>query len=170
MLENTDFKIGFEEIPLSKTGMDKVEFYVSMNRGEERRPLKNVVSGGEASRLLLALKCVFTDLSDTSLIIFDEIDSGVSGRVAFAVGSKMASISKNIQTIAITHLAPVAAFADQHHYVYKEDINEHTITYVKTLTEEERIEELASISSGVNDESIKAAKILLDQAREKKGI
>ncbi len=169
VLDNADFRILFEEIPLSKTGMDKVEFYVSMNKGEERRPLKNVVSGGEASRLLLALKCVFTDLSDTSLIIFDEIDSGVSGRVAFAVGSKMASISQNIQTIAITHLAPVAAFADHHHYVYKQDINEHTITHVKTLTEKERIEELASISSGINEESLKAAKILLEQARKKKG-
>lgn len=166
MLNNVKFSININEIELNNNGIDNVEFFVSLNKGEELKPLKDVASGGEISRLMLALKTIFTSLSDCSLAIFDEIDTGVSGKVGLAMGKKMKSISKNTQVLSITHLASVAACADAHYYIYKEDNSESSATHIKQLNEEEIIKEIANISStDVSEKAIAAAKELYKLAQ-----
>ena len=166
MLNNVKFVVQIKETDLKKTGIDDIEFYISLNKGEDLKPLKNVASGGEISRLMLSLKTVFTSLSDTSLVIFDEIDTGVSGKVGLAIGQKMAHISKSVQVLSITHLAPVAACADSHYYIYKEDDAEYSHTLIKKLNEEEIINELAMISStNTSSVSLDAAKALYEEAK-----
>jgi len=162
LLPNTNFKISFNDIEMNGSGTDDIEFLISLNKGEDLKPLKSVASGGETSRLMLALKTVFAKISDTGLLIFDEIDSGVSGKVALAVGEKMSLISKDAQVFCITHLAPVAAFADSHYLIYKVDDSKSSKTNVKLLNKDEVVNELASISSSdVNSSSVAAAKELL---------
>ena len=117
MLNNVQFNAKIDKTDINPNGIDCVEFYVSLNKGEDLKPLKDVASGGEISRLMLALKTIFTSLSDCVLAIFDEIDSGVSGKVGLAMGQKMKSISKKTQVLAITHLAPVAACGDAHYFI-----------------------------------------------------
>lgn len=164
MLNNVNFKVSINTVELNKKGIDDIEFFISLNKGEELKPLKNVASGGEISRLMLALKTIFTKLSECSLVIFDEIDTGVSGKVALSMGKKMKTISKDVQTLSITHLAPVAACADNHYYIYKTD---NSNTRVKKLDYNERIEELANISSTEKtDNSISAAKELYKLGQE----
>lgn len=164
MLNNIIFKVNINEVELNANGIDDVEFYISLNKGEDLKPLKNVASGGEISRLMLALKTIFTRLSNSILVVFDEIDTGVSGKVALSMGKKMKQISKDTQTLAITHLAPVAACADNHYYIYK--TNESN-TKVKELSKQEIIEELASISSTESSQkAIDAAKELYKLAQE----
>ena len=167
MLNNVVFKVKIDEVELNNKGIDNVEFFISLNKGESLKPLKDVASGGEISRLMLALKTIFTSLADTSLIIFDEIDTGVSGKVGLAIGQKMADIARNTQVISITHLAPVAACAKNHYYIYKVDNNGVTSTAVKQLNHDEIINELAFISSADNsDKSLEAAKQLYKMAQE----
>ena len=167
MLNNVVFKVKIDEVELNNKGIDNVEFFISLNKGESLKPLKDVASGGEISRLMLALKTIFTSLADTSLIIFDEIDTGVSGKVGLAIGQKMANIARNTQVISITHLAPVAACAKNHYYIYKVDNNGVTSTAVKQLNHDEIINELAFISSADNsDKSLEAAKQLYKTAQE----
>ena len=167
MLNNVNFSVVFNETNLNKNGIDDVEFYISLNKGEELKPLRNVASGGEISRLMLSLKSVFTSLSDTSLVVFDEIDSGVSGKVGLSIGQKMAHIAKNAQVLTITHLASVAACADCHFYIYKEDNSEYSRTLIRRLNEEEIIKELAMISSTDTSEvSLDAARALYYNAKE----
>ncbi len=167
MLENASFSVRFEKGDLGSRGYDETEFLVSMNKGESLKPLRNVASGGEISRLMLALKSIFTSLSDTSLVIFDEIDSGVSGRTALAIGQKMAKIAKRTQVMTITHLAAVAACADSHYYIYKSDETDQTTTKIRSLNRDEIISELAFISNADDSEtSRKAAEELYLQAQE----
>ena len=138
-----------------------------MNKGEELKPLKNVASGGEVSRLLLALKAVFVRLSNTDLLILDEIDTGVSGKVGLMMGKKIAMIAKDCQVLCITHLASVAACANQHYYIYKEDIDGKTTTKIRQLDNKQIINELANISSSSDDENaLLAAKDLYNKAQE----
>lgn len=166
LLINTNFNILFNEIEMNSKGIDDVEFLISLNKGEELKPLKNVASGGETSRLMLALKTVFAKISDTGLLIFDEIDTGVSGKVALAVGEKMSLISKDAQVFCITHLAPVAAFADNHYFIYKVDDSSSSKTNVKLLSNDEIVNELATISSSeINDSSTAAAIELLNTVK-----
>ena len=157
LLVNINFDIVFNETTLNPLGYDEVEFMVSLNKGEELKPLRNVASGGEISRLLLALKVVFSKLSNTELLILDEIDSGVSGRVALSIGEKIAKIGKDIQVLCISHLAPVAACANSHYLIYKEDDDESTYTNVKKLNEDELIKQLAIISNTSEDDTALAA-------------
>lgn len=167
LLNNVVFKVDIKETELNPNGIDDVEFFISLNKGEELKPLKNVASGGEISRIMLALKSVFTKLSDTSLIIFDEIDSGVSGKTALSVGQKMAKIASDTQVLTITHLAAVAACADNHYYIYKNDEKGYSNTSIKKLNKDEIINELAFISNADNSEaSIEAAKKLYYSAQE----
>ena len=166
ILPNAAFDIRFEECELCQNGFDSVEFYVSMNKGEDLKPLKNAASGGEISRLMLAMKAVFTSLSQTTLAIFDEIDTGVSGKVALAIGLKIAAIARSTQVLCISHLAAVAACAKEHFYIYKSDEAGYSNTSVRKLDEKQIIEELAMIStSEVNDSAVQAAKALYDNAQ-----
>lgn len=166
MLNHINFEVNFNEVELNNNGIDDVEFYISLNKGEDLKPLRNVASGGEISRLMLALKSVFTSLSDTSLLIFDEIDTGVSGKTSLAVGQKMAKIAKDSQVITITHLAAVAACAKNHFYIYKNDDSKVSKTLIKKLSKDEIINELAFISSADNSKSsLSAAKELYETAQ-----
>ncbi len=160
VLPNTVFEIVLNPVDLNSNGIDDVEFYVAMNKGEVPKPLKNAASGGEISRLMLALKAVFNAYSATSLAIFDEIDTGVSGKVALAIGQKIADIAKSTQVLCITHLAAVAACAKEHFYIYKNDEAGYTNTSVKQLNQDEIIKELAMISTSEN------SKAALDAARQ----
>lgn len=168
LLNNIRFDIEFSDCDLGPSGKDEIEFMISLNKGEELKPLRNVASGGEISRLLLALKVVFTKLSNTELLILDEIDTGVSGRVALSIGEKISKIAKDVQVLCITHLAPVAACANSFFLIYKEDNDTSTYTNVKQMSEDELIKELALISNTSTDESaIKAAKDLLDSCQKR---
>ncbi len=167
LLNNCIFKVDVKEKELSSNGIDSIEFLISMNKGEDLKPLKNVASGGEVSRLLLALKAVFVKLTNTDLLILDEIDTGVSGKVGLLVGEKIAKIAKDCQVLCISHLAAVAACASSHYYIYKEDVDNVTCTKIKKLEQNEIINELANISSTSNDENaLKAAKDLYIKAQE----
>ena len=170
LLNNCVFKVDIQSCELNASGSDEIEFYVSMNKGEDLKPLKNVASGGEISRLMLALKSVFSRISDTDLLILDEIDTGVSGNVALAVGEKIARISHSCQVLCITHLSPVAACADAHYLIYKEDDESGTTTRVKKLDKEEILIELASISNtSTNAKAIEAAAELYENAQKLAG-
>lgn len=165
LLSNVQFKIDFQDKNMSFDGIDDVEFMISLNAGESLKALNKVASGGEISRVMLGLKTIFTRLNNTSLVVFDEIDNGVSGKVAFTVGKKMHDIAKDTMVIAITHLAPVAAFADNHLYIYKCDIDGITSTTIKKLNDEEIISELAMISSSIiNGQTKTAAQELIERA------
>lgn len=167
LLNNCLFKVDIKEKELGVNGIDSIEFLISMNKGEELKPLKNVASGGEVSRLLLALKAVFVRLSNTDLLILDEIDTGVSGKVGLMMGKKIAMIAKDCQVLCITHLASVAACANQHYYIYKEDIDGKTTTKIRQLDNKQIINELANISSSSDDENaLLAAKDLYSKAQE----
>ena len=167
LLENIRFKADFKPSELTNSGTDDIEFIISLNRGEDLKPLKTVASGGESARVMLALKIIFARLSDTKLIIFDEIDAGISGKAALAVGRKIASLSDDIQVITITHLAPVAAYADDHYLIYKEDDKEGTHTKVKLLDDKDDIyRELSYLSSGNSSkESLEASRLLYMNAQ-----
>ena len=161
MLPNACFKTVFTECNPSEHGNENVEFMISMNKGEEPKSLVKTASGGELSRLMLGLKVIFTKLQGIQTVIFDEIDTGVSGPVATAIGQKMKALSNSCQVFAVTHLAQVAACADTHYFVSKEDKDNKTITHVTELDEKGRIDQLALISSGsITDISKKAAQEL----------
>ena len=168
MMPNVRFLADIREKDPGEDGMDDLEFLISLNKGEEPRPLIKVASGGELSRLMLGLKTIFTHLSGTGLLVFDEIDSGVSGKVALAMGLKMALIAKSAQVLTITHLASVAACADEHFRIYKEDDAAATHTRVSRLSEEERIAELARISGQDSAAGMAAAAELLERAAAEK--
>ncbi len=163
MLPHALFSIEIKDTNLSSFGCDSVEFYISTNKGESLKPLASTASGGELSRFMLGIKVVFSLLQGISTIIFDEVDSGVSGVVASAIGKKMKHLSTSLQVLSITHIAQVAACADKHYFVYKDQSSDKTITSIKLIDSDDRIKELAMISSGSNSESaLIAAKELFD--------
>lgn len=165
-LEHTQFKVNFLEIEGNSTGIDQVEFMISMNVGQSLQPLSDVASGGELSRIMLGLKTIFTSLQHINTIVFDEIDTGVSGKVALAIGKKMKKIAQNTQVFCVTHLSPVAACATRQYLVEKNVEDHKTVTSITCLNEEERIRQLALISSNsTSDAAIHAAKELLDSAK-----
>lgn len=149
----------------NKEGKDKVEFLISTNLGEDEKELIKIASGGEMSRIMLAIKKVLSDTDKTPVMIFDEIDTGISGNAANAVAEKLNLISKFHQVLCISHLPNIAAAADYNYFISKKVTNERTNTNVRLLQEKEVIEEIARISSGkVNDVTIKYA----TQLRNKK--
>lgn len=135
---------------LLSTGIDKIDFLVTMNPGQPLKSLAKVASGGEISRLMLGLKSIFNRLHGIDIAIFDEIDTGVSGKVARAVGFKMKNLSKDCQILCITHLAQVASLADYHYHVDKKIKENSTFTVVTLLNDKQRIEEIAKLISGNN--------------------
>ncbi len=144
----------------NKSGLDSVEFLIKTNIGDEEKPLIKIASGGEMSRIMLAIKSVLANVDKVPILIFDEIDTGISGKAAKAVSEKMRKISNTHQILAITHLASIAAKADYNYYISKIVENEKTKTTVKKLTEEETIEEIARISNG------ELTKIAIEHAKE----
>ena len=143
-------------------GTERVEFYISTNKGEELRPLRKVASGGELSRITLILKKLLNDRSGINVMVFDEVDTGISGKVARAVGEKLKELSENSQVICITHLPQVASLADAHLLVQKES-GARTVSVIHELSESERVDEIARMLSGfsVTDASRESARELL---------
>ncbi|WP_286072878.1 DNA repair protein RecN [Faecalibaculum rodentium] len=148
MLEHARFEIRRTDKTPGETGMDDITFYASMNPGQPLTPVRQSASGGELSRLMLALKTVFQTREGIDTIIFDEIDTGVSGKVALAMGSKMHKIAENRQVLCITHLASVAVWADRHFTVSKESDGQTTLTRISELDHEETLRELAIMAHG----------------------
>ena len=166
-LPNSRFEVVFNEKEPSADGIDDIEFLMSTNKNVDLRPLAKVASGGELSRIMLGLKIIFTALQGISVVIFDEIDSGVSGTTAFSIGQKMQELAASIQVLSVTHLAQVAACCDLHYYVNKVLINDITTTIVDLLSEKEQIQQLAVLGFGmVNDDSLNAATLLLKEGQK----
>lgn len=151
---------------LYENGIDNIEFLLSANAGEEPKPLSKIASGGELSRIMLAIKCVLSELDDIDPLIFDEIDSGVSGRAALKIAAKMKELSKTHQVICVTHLAQIAAFADEHKLISKEEKDGRTYTCIASLDYNGRKYELARIMGGltVTQSILNSAEELLSSA------
>ncbi len=165
-LNNVSFKIDFKEIIPNvyyENGLDKIEFLVSFNKGEPLKELTKVASGGEMSRLMLAFKAIEAKTKNYSLMVFDEIDTGVSGEAAKKIANKIKEISKNTQVICITHIAIVAASSDHEYLIYKEEKNEETYAYIKELSMDERVKVIAKMIAGnsITSGAILSAKELL---------
>lgn len=156
------FEIAVNEIPLCENGIDDVEFMISTNVSEPLRPLEKVASGGEISRVMLALKSIFAQNDDIDTVIFDEIDTGISGKTSQAVAEEIANLAKYRQIIMITHQAILAAKANRHFYVKKTQ-GDSTSVRIYTLSEEDRLNALAELASGeITDESLNLAKTLIN--------
>ena len=144
-----------------ENGKDKVTFFIKTNIGEDEKELSKIASGGEMSRIMLAIKTVLANSDNTSCLVFDEIDTGISGKAANSVAEQLAKISEKHQVLCISHLPNIAAVADYHYFISKNIVNERTETSVKQLNEEEKVQEIARISSGeINEISIKYAEKL----------
>lgn len=163
-MKNLQFKIEFEKKPFSATGIDAVKFLFSFNKQQPLMPVESTASGGEISRLMLCIKSIIAKSMKLPTIIFDEVDTGVSGDIANRMGELMKEISKNIQVITITHLPQVAAKGDNHFKVYKQDTDESTFTAVRQLDNKERVMEIAAMLSGdkVSEAAINNARTLLN--------
>ena len=148
LLLQAEFEVSFQEIPLSTNGIDAIDFLIQTNVGEGLKSLEKTVSGGEASRLMLAFKSLLLKAKSIPTAIFDEIDTGISGEVAMAVAHKIAEISRFTQVIAITHMPQVASLSDHHILISKSVKEGRTYTFVKKLGLEEKIEEIAHLISG----------------------
>lgn len=151
-------------------GKDYISFYISTNVGEPPKSLPKIASGGELSRIMLALKTIFSSKSQITSIIFDEVDTGVSGRVAQSIAEKIANISLNSQVLCISHLPQVAAMADQHYLISKQVEKNRTYTTVEKIVEEKRVEEISRMMSGteITELTMQHARELLQLANEKK--
>ena len=139
-----------EDKILTRDGSDSIEFYISANRGADAQPLQKIASGGELSRIMLAMKSVISDKDSVSTVIYDEIDTGVSGKTARKIGIKMLSLSRNTQILCVTHSAQIASLADIHFLINKSDVDGTTQTAVHELDEEGRITELSRILGGID--------------------
>ncbi|MCD7775309.1 MAG: DNA repair protein RecN [Clostridiales bacterium] len=170
-MPNTVFSIKIEKCPMTENGVDDIEFYISANKGEEPKPLAKIASGGELSRIMLAIKSVLADKDNVDTLIFDEIDAGVSGRAAEKIAEKLCDVSRQKQVICITHLPSIASFADRHMRISKSVRDEKTYTSVTPLDEDGRMAEIARIIGGNETDKAYAgsAKRLLDIARKYKG-
>ena len=148
----------------NERGFDEVAFFISTNPGEPLKPLEKVLSGGELSRIMLALKCVFADKEEISTLIFDEIDTGISGQVGQRVGEKMYQVSLGHQVLCITHLPQIAILSDYHYFVSKEVVDGKTYTKVKLLEEEDKVKQVASMLGGddITDTTIKNVREMLE--------
>ena len=166
-MPNVVFKVHRERCPLNAMGCDDISFLISVNPGEELKPLSKVASGGELSRIMLAIKTVLSGNGDVDTLIFDEIDSGISGRAAQKVGQKLKEISRHVQTLCITHLAQIASLADTHYLIRKDTDGERTYTVVRELDDAGRIQEIARIIGGAEatDAMLKSAAEMIEKGR-----
>jgi DNA repair protein RecN (Recombination protein N) len=148
-MKKTIFEIQLNPLPLSLKGVDRVEFLISPNVGEEVKPLAKIASGGELSRIMLAMKRILAKVGGRQVLIFDEVDSGIGGAMAEVVGKKLRELSRHHQVICVTHLPQIACFADQHYSVRKEVKSGRTLTLVDALNEESIVDEIARMLGGV---------------------
>ena len=165
-MPNVKFRVNFSKGKYTKNGCDYVEFMISANAGEVVKPLHKIASGGELSRVMLAIKSVLLDKDNVETMIFDEIDTGISGYAADKVGKQLKLVSKGRQVICITHLAQIAATADEHLLILKTTAEDKTYTKVSSLSYEERIREIARIMSGtdITENLYNSAKELIDRS------
>jgi DNA repair protein RecN (Recombination protein N) len=174
-LEGAEFAVQFadrddtKKIEFKESGIDEVEFLIAPNPGEGLKPLVKIASGGETSRLMLALKNVLAQADFIPTLIFDEIDQGIGGRVGFVVGEKMWHLGRRHQVMCVTHLPQLAAFGDEHYRVSKQVSGERTLTGVERLAGGERERELAQMAGSVGETGLKAAGELVLRARQKQG-
>ncbi len=168
-IKNIEFYIDFLSLEeVGENGKDQIDFLISTNKGQDVKSLSQVASGGEISRFMLALKAILADYDNVQTIIFDEIDTGISGRTAQIVGEKLLKISKKRQVVVITHLPQIAALADSHYLIEKNTVDNKTLTSMVKIDQEERVHELARLISGVDitDLSISSAREMLDLTRK----
>jgi len=165
-MENADFRVVWTKTEIGALGSDRIEFYLSTNKGESPRPLSRIASGGELSRIMLAIKNTMAEKDDIGTLIFDEIDTGISGNSAFRIGNKLKQSAGSRQTICVTHSAQIASFADNHFLISKDVRSGRTYTSVQILNYEGRKHELARIISGdsITEISLKNADELLRRA------
>lgn len=158
------------ETGMDSTGMDQVRFLMSANIGEDLKPINKIASGGELARIMLALKSVLAESDDVTTMIFDEVDTGVSGRAATKVARKMAQVAQQKQILCVTHLPQIAAMADVHFFVEKRERAERTYTSITRLSEDGRAAEIARLTAGekITETALNGAKELLKESRELK--
>ena len=160
------FTMEFRELDhVTAEGFDDAEFMIRTNPGEPLRPLKDIASGGELSRIMLAIKTVLAEHDDIDTLIFDEIDAGISGRTAQAVSEKLSVVAKTHQVICITHLPQIAAMADQHYLIEKEVRGEETISTIQALSYHDSVKELARMLGGAQ-----ITQAVYDNAKEMKDL
>ncbi len=166
-MKKTAFEIHMDPLPISLKGVDRVEFLISPNVGEEVKPLAKIASGGELSRMMLAMKRILAKVGGRQVLIFDEVDSGIGGAMAEVVGKKLRELSLHHQVICVTHLPQIASFADQHHSVRKEVKAGRTLTLVDRLDKEAIVDEIARMLGGMKvTEKTKAhAKEMIENAK-----
>ncbi|WNZ88811.1 DNA repair protein RecN [Streptococcus iniae] len=164
-MEKADFKVNFQASKFNRQGNESIEFYIMTNPGEGFKPLVKVASGGELSRLMLAIKSAVSQKEDKTSIVFDEVDTGVSGRVAQAIAQKIYKIGQHGQVLAISHLPQVIAIADYQFFISKESKEDSTVSRVSLLTFEERVEEIAKMIAGhdITETARQQAKDLLQK-------
>ena len=167
LMPHVRLEIQREEVELNSRGIDQLEFLISTNPGEEPKPVVKIASGGELSRMMLAIKTVLSRADFVQTLIFDEIDTGISGSAADRVGKKLSQLSADRQVLCVTHQAQIAAFADNHLFISKSVRDERTFTQVDPLDDEGRVHELARIVGGeaITDSALNHARQLLDAAR-----
>lgn len=150
-MKSVEFKVNFtKKDNFSANGNDNIEFLIATNPGEELKPLSKIASGGEISRIMLAFKSILAENDEIPCLVFDEVDSGISGRTAQIVGEKISNLSKGRQIICISHLPQIAALGDTHFLIFKKVKNGRVISNVKRLDESDRIDELARLLGGVD--------------------
>jgi len=168
-MKGSEFKIEFferDEENCDETGFDKIEFMFTANAGQPLKPLNKIASGGEMSRFMLAVKNITADIDSVDTMIFDEIDTGISGNTANVLANKLAKIGSKHQVICVTHLAQVASYGNTHYYINKSTENNKTNTHLKLLDEEQRVEEIARLIGGeISDYSLSHAKLMLENGK-----
>ena len=168
LMPNVRLEIQRDEVELNSRGIDKIEFLISTNPGEDPKPVSKIASGGELSRMMLAIKTVLSRADFVQTLIFDEIDTGISGSAADRVGRKLSQLSKDSQVLCVTHQAQIAAFADNHLFISKSVHDDRTFTQVDALDTDGRVHELARIVGGeqITDSALNHARELLNSAKE----
>jgi len=170
-MEGAAFKVCFADKAPTPQGIDEVAFQITVNKGQPLRPLAKVISGGETSRIMLALKNIDATREAAGTLIFDEIDTGISGRIAHVTAKKIAHIADERQVICVTHLPQIAAAADTHFYIEKLTRDEKTFTTVRRLGEEELVREIARLSGGMQSEAALAhARELLSRLNRRRSL
>lgn len=177
-MKNTTFEVFFDELPqedcflqkLTAKGVDDVEFLISPNKGEPPKSLAKIISGGEMSRFMLALKVIISRIDGIGTLVFDEIDTGISGVIAYEVAKKLYKISKNAQVIAVTHLPQLAGIADHNYLIKKEVVGDTTLTFVNDIDGEDKLKEVSRLAGGVDlsDVGMLHAKDLVEQLNQYK--